>query len=136
MGRGVSSSLALLASIMILTTQVCINLAFTEVISEEVMKRAREVVEEESFKQVSLVVVVNGSSLVMVNNWENNVLISSLSLYHLDGNVVDIKVDWCVPRKSVGIYRVPDGSELLASCIAVKLVLKEGGELLLPLSRV
>lgn len=136
MSRGIASSLALLASIMILTTQICLNLAFTEVISGEIMKRAREVFEEEGFKRLSLVVAVNGSSFVVINGRESEFSISSLSLYYLDGNVIDVKVDWYVPGRSVNIYQVPEVLEMLASCIAVRLKLKEGSELLLPLSRV
>ncbi|MEM2535350.1 MAG: hypothetical protein QXD12_06045 [Candidatus Nezhaarchaeales archaeon] len=137
MSRGVSSSLALLASIMILTTQICINLAFTEVVSEEVIKRAKATVEEEGFKMLSLVVVVvNGSSLVVVNGRDCELSISSLSLYCIDGNVVDVEVNWSIPRGSVSAHQLPEISEMLTTCIAIGLTFKEGNKLLLPLSRV
>ncbi|TDA35268.1 hypothetical protein DSO06_02915 [Candidatus Nezhaarchaeota archaeon WYZ-LMO8] len=121
---------------MILTTQICINLAFTEVVSEEVIKRAKATVEEEGFKMLSLVVVVNGSSLVVVNGRDCELSISSLSLYCIDGNVVDVEVNWSIPRGSVSAHQLPEISEMLTTCIAIGLTFKEGNKLLLPLSRV
>lgn len=134
MKRGVASSLALLASIMILTTQVCINIAFVEVINEEVVERARGIVEE-AFKPLNLVIATNGSSLVVINGQDCELSISSLSLYYLDGDVAEVEVDWCVPGKSVSIYQVPEVSEGLATCVAVRLTLREGGGILLPLNK-
>lgn len=132
MSRGVASSLALLASIMILTTQICINLAFTEIVNEEVMRRVKEIVEGD-LKGLSLVAAINDSSLVIVNGRERELSVIGLSLYNVDGRVVDIEVNWNIPKGSVATYQVP---EALATCIAVKLTFKEGGEVLLPLSRV
>lgn len=131
-----ASSLALLASIMILTAQICVSLTFAEIVSEEVVKKVRGMVEGEGLKVLSLAIAVNGSSLVIVNGREDELSLISLSLYHIDGRVVDIEVNWSIPGRSVGIYQVPELLEVLATCIAVKLTLKEGSELLLPLSRV
>ncbi|MEM4576577.1 MAG: hypothetical protein QW701_03825 [Candidatus Nezhaarchaeales archaeon] len=133
MDRGVASSLALLASIMILMSQISINVAFVEVVNEEVAKTVQKVVERARLSQLNLVVATEGSSIIVFNGRESGVSITSLSLCYINGSVVDLKVDWFIPAKSACKHHVPLS---ISDCVAVILVLNEGERMLLPVSKV
>jgi len=128
---GVSSSLALLASIMVLTAQICINLAFAEVMIEEVVSKAREVVESKNYSQVILL-AVNETTLVVVNRRDRDVLVSGLSLCYLNGSTADVEVEWRIPRMSISKHQVPQS---LRDCVAVVLRVEESYEVVLPVYR-
>ncbi|MEM4652617.1 MAG: hypothetical protein QW535_00755, partial [Candidatus Nezhaarchaeales archaeon] len=74
--------------------------------------------------------------LVVVNGQDSELSVSSLSLYCINGDVVNVEVDWCIPGGSVSAHQLPEVSDVLTTCIAIGLTLKEGRRLLLPLNRV
>ncbi len=129
--KGISSSLALLASIMVLTAQICINLAFTEVMIEEVMGKAKEVIESRDYGQVILI-ASNETSFVVVNRRDRDVLVSGLSLCYPNGSMVDVEVEWHIPRMSISKYQVPQS---LRDCVAVILKVEGTCEVVLPVYR-
>ncbi len=132
--KGVSSSLALLASIVILMTQICINLAFMEVMSEEIANKAREFrefVESRDYSQMMLI-AVNETTLMVVNRRSGDVLINGLSLCYLNGSTTDVKVEWYVPKMSTSEHHVPQS---LRDCIAVILDVGGATEVMLPVYR-
>jgi hypothetical protein len=129
--RGVASSLALLASIIVLTTQICINMAFMEVMSEEIVEKARKVIESKDFNQL-LLVAVNETTLVAINRENRDFLVSGMSFHRLNNGVVDIEVEWQIPRMSTSMCRVPQGLE---GCVAVVLKVEGGREVMVPLYR-
>lgn len=133
MRRGVASSLALLASIMILTSQISINVAFIEVLNERVSKTVKEVVEGGNLSQLNLVVATDGSSIIVFNGRESEVSITSLSLCYINGSIVDLEVKWFIPAKSICRQQVPLP---ISDCVAVMLVLDGGEKMLIPISRV
>lgn len=132
MKRGVSSSLALLASVMVLMAQISINVAFTKIISNEAIKRVNEVIEDSRIMP-RLILVVNGSSVVVVNDCEGVLSVTGLTLYYLSGDTLNLEVNWSVPSKSVASYEV---SPSLNGCIAAAIRINGYGRLLLPVSRV
>ncbi|MCC6043019.1 MAG: hypothetical protein LM598_05270 [Candidatus Verstraetearchaeota archaeon] len=129
--KGIASSLALLASVIILTVQICINMAFLEVMSEEMMRKAKEVVEGKDYGQLILI-AVNETSLAAINRKNEDFLVSSISLWYLNGSMMDSEVKWRIPRMSMSICQVPRGLE---RCVAVVLRTEEGREVVLPLYR-
>jgi len=127
---GVASSLALLASVIILTAQICINLAFIEVMKEEV-NRAREVIESRSYEQIILI-AINETSLMAINRQSGDVLVNGISLCYLDGSTADVDVEWYIPGTSMSRYQVPQS---LRDCVAAVIRTKEGHEILAPLHK-
>jgi hypothetical protein len=129
--KGISSSLALLASTMILMAQICINLAFMEVMREEIMSRAEEVIKIKDYSRVILI-AVNETSLVVVNRRDGDLLINGLSLCYLNGSTADVEVEWRIPKMSMSERHLPLS---LKDCIATILRIEGGFEVILPVHR-
>jgi len=129
--KGVSSSLALLASITILMAQICVNLAFMEVMREEIMGRAEEVIKIKDYSQVILI-AVNETSFVVVNRRDGDLLISGLSLCYLNGSTADVEVEWRIPKMSISERQLPLS---LKDCVAAVLKVEGAFEVILPVHR-
>ncbi len=128
---GVASSLAFLASVVVLTVQICINLAFMEVMKEEAMDRAREIIESRGYDQLVLI-ATNETSLMAINRRDGSVLVKGISLCYPNGSAVNADVEWHIPRTSVSKCQVPQS---LRDCVAVILRTEDGHEILLPLHK-
>jgi hypothetical protein len=129
--KGIASSLALLASVIILTVQICITIAFTEVISEEIMGKAREIVESKDYSQLILI-AVNETSLAAINRRDRDISVSVMSFCYPNGSTMDVEVEWRIPKMSMSACQVPRS---LGGCVAVVLRIEEGREVVLPLYR-
>ena len=131
MRRGVSSSLALLASVMVLMAQISVNVAFTKIISDEAIKKASKVIED-AHAMPRLVLAVNDSSIIVVNDCEKRFLVTGLTLYYLNGKVLSVEVNWSIPARSITSYEV---SLSLNGCVAASIKINGYGKLLLPVNR-
>ena len=130
---GISSSLALLASVMILMAQISINVAFAEVISEGALAKVNEAIREWHENGIRLVMAKNGSSIIIVNDCGRAVSISGLRLYYVNGRVLSFNVNWTIPACSVKCY---DLGVNLRSCIAVSVRVEGYGRALYALNEV
>ncbi|MDW8050758.1 MAG: hypothetical protein RMI99_06840 [Nitrososphaerota archaeon] len=128
--RGVSSSLALLASVMVLMAQISVNIAFIEILDEEVLRRLDD--RAHKVEGLAMVLASDGSSLVVVNGHGRELFVTDLILYHVNGSALSLQVPLNIPPNSVLKY---DVGLQLAGYIAALIEVEGYGQFFIPVNR-
>lgn len=92
--RGISSSLALLASVVILMAQIALNVAFMKVMSEGLTEVNSVVEELSSTVKPRLVVAKSNGCIIVVNDENRSLVVTRLTLYTSNGSALNLDVHW------------------------------------------